>query len=237
VLLLDNDLDRELTVRIERIAPRDDALTAGRAATLALFRELFPGEILGRGQLVNLATATFVVTDLAGAGKLYDDLGEARAFALIHEHFRAIDAVIRREGGALIKTVDEGIFAAFADPLSAVQAALAMPDAVRSEEAAREAAGSLRIGVHRGPAMVATLNDHLDYFGATVRAAAALPKLASGGETLATESVTAEPRVAALLQARGVECEVVNGGTTAGLAGVVGRLVPRHAPPGANGSR
>ena len=42
VLALKNEHDRELVARIERTAARDDALTAGRAATLSLFRELFP---------------------------------------------------------------------------------------------------------------------------------------------------------------------------------------------------
>src|SRR5439155_10849665 len=43
VLALTNDQPHEVLVRVERMAPRDDALTASRAATLALFRELFPG--------------------------------------------------------------------------------------------------------------------------------------------------------------------------------------------------
>src|SRR5262249_26111751 len=41
VLGLDNDTDRELLLRVERQARRDDALTAARASSLALFRELF----------------------------------------------------------------------------------------------------------------------------------------------------------------------------------------------------
>jgi eukaryotic-like serine/threonine-protein kinase len=208
ILMLANEFDRELVVRVERIAPREDALTAGRASTMALFRELFPGEILEPGQLVNVATATFVVTDLEDSARLYEALGDAGAFSLIHEHFRRIDAVIRREGGALIKTVDESVIAAFNDPVSAVQAALSLPAAVAP--AGGDGPGlKLRVGVHRGPAMVATLNDHLDYFGSTVRIAAALPRLARGGEILLTQAVAAEPRVAALLEARGMIADVL----------------------------
>src|SRR5262249_12708081 len=43
---LTNDSEQELVVRVERTASRDDALTAARAAALALFRELFPDEVL-----------------------------------------------------------------------------------------------------------------------------------------------------------------------------------------------
>ncbi len=99
VLALANGLDREILVRVERIAPREDALTAARASSLALFRELFPGEVLSPGQLISLDTVTLVVTDLDQAGDLYADLGDARAFAIVLEQFRLIDARVRREGG------------------------------------------------------------------------------------------------------------------------------------------
>jgi serine/threonine protein kinase/class 3 adenylate cyclase len=209
VVSLLNDLDREVVVRIERIAPREDALTAGRASTLALFRELFPGELLEPGQLVNLATATFVVTDLEGANTLYDRVGDAKAFAVIHEHFRRVDSIIRREGGALIKTVDAGVFAAFTDPLAAVQAALALRES-ESPGAMTLAEGlALRVGVHKGPAMVATLNDHLDYFGTTVRAASALPEFCLPGEVVLSEVVAWEPRVAEYLQSMRIQSDLV----------------------------
>src|SRR5262249_11361746 len=55
LLALTNDHDQELVVRIERTAPRTDALTAARTSSLALFRELFPAEILAPGQLIGLA--------------------------------------------------------------------------------------------------------------------------------------------------------------------------------------
>ena len=55
LLALTNDYPQELVARLERAAPREDALTAARASTLALFRELFPGEILSPGQLVSVA--------------------------------------------------------------------------------------------------------------------------------------------------------------------------------------
>jgi serine/threonine protein kinase len=99
VLSLANESDREVLARLERAAPRADALTAARASTLALFRELFPGEVLAPGQLVSVATVTLLVTDLDRAGELYERLGDARAFAVLHEHFRLLDEGIRRHGG------------------------------------------------------------------------------------------------------------------------------------------
>src|SRR5262249_54109278 len=85
-LVLTNPTGGELIARVERTAARDDALTAARASSLALFRELFPGEVLSPGQLVSVATVTLLVTELVGPASLYESLGDARAFGLLHEH-------------------------------------------------------------------------------------------------------------------------------------------------------
>jgi serine/threonine protein kinase/class 3 adenylate cyclase len=207
VLALANESGEELLARLERAAPRADALTAARASTLALFRELFPGEVLAPGQLVSVATVTLLVTDLDRAGELYEGLGDARAFTLLHEHFRLLDQRIRRHGGAVVKTVGEGVLAAFSEPMGAVQAALGM-QALLAQSA--DLGGlRLRVGVHRGPAMAATFNDQLDYYGATVRQASRLPGLARGGEVILTQAVAGDPQVAALLAARGLEGELL----------------------------
>lgn len=205
VMSLANDREHELVVRVERTAPRDDALTAARASALALFRELFPGEVLAPGQLVSVATVTFLVTDLASAGGLYERLGDARAFGVLHEHFRLLNDRIRQEGGALVKTIGEGAWAVFNDPVAAARVALDLPSLVPEQAADLRP----RAGVHRGPAWAATLNDHLDYFGTTVNQAARLQKLAGAGEVLLSQAVMNDPQVAALLRTRGLDGELV----------------------------
>ena len=201
-LTLTNNQAHELLARVERTAPRDDALTAARASTLALFRELFPGEVLSPGQLVSVANVTLLVTALDQAGDLYQELGDARAFALLHEHFRLLDERIRREGGTLVKTVGAGLVAAFSASVAAVRAAIDLPAVLASKEITKSL--RLRIGVHRGPAMAATLNGHLDYFGTTVNIANELPHLIRGGELVLTPAVAGDLPVAALLQASGL---------------------------------
>jgi class 3 adenylate cyclase len=68
--------------------------------------------------------------------------------------------------------------------------------------------------------MAATLNAHLDYFGATVRQAAELPRLARGGEVVLSSAVCADPVVAGLLAGR---AEVF----TADLPGAPGSVLQR----------
>lgn len=49
----------------------------------------------------------------------------------------------------------------------------------------------------------------MGYFGTTARQAMRLPPLARGGELVLTRAVAADPRVAILFQARGLEGEVL----------------------------
>jgi class 3 adenylate cyclase len=209
VLVLANGHDRELVVRVERTASRGDALTAARAASLALFRELFPGEVLAPGQLATVSTVTFLVTALepVQADALYQGLGDARAFGVIHEHFRLLGDAIRQGGGAVVKTQGEGLVASFSDVTAAVRTAMGLPGRLAAHEATRPL--RLRIGVHRGPALAATLNDQLDYFGTTARQAAGTLDLARGGELVLTRAVAADPEVAALLSERRIATEIV----------------------------
>jgi serine/threonine protein kinase/class 3 adenylate cyclase len=207
-LVLHNRAAREVVVRIERTARREDALTAARAASLALFRELFPGEVLAPGQLVNVATITLLITELDGAAELYAELGDARAFTLLHEHFRLVADALDQAGGALVKTVGEGVLAVFSDSAGAVIAALALQPLLAAHEKTRRL--RLRVAIHRGPALAATLNDHLDYFGTTVRQALQLPAFAGGGAVVLSAAVCADPAVAALLAERGLTGALVD---------------------------
>jgi class 3 adenylate cyclase len=204
---LTNDTEIEMLVRIERIAPRTNALTAARAATLPLFRELFPDQRLTPGQLVAVSQITLLVTQLDRMGQLYRDLGDAKAFATIHEHFRLLEEIVKRDGGAVVKTIHAGMMAAFPEPVAAVRAALDMSDALAKAEATRNL--SFRAGVHRGPALTATINDRLDYFGITANLAAELPHLGQPGDLILSRAVGSDAQVVELLKAREVHSEII----------------------------
>ncbi len=206
VLALTNEHPVEVVVRVERTAPRADALTAARASTLALFRELFPDQALSPGKLAGMAALTLLLTDLDPAGRLYERFGDARAFGVLHGFFQAVGDAVKREGGAVVKTVGEGVLASFIDTEAAVRAALHLAGTTVSGP---EAGLRPRVAVHRGPVMVATINDHLDYFGATVSRASRLPQRVHGGEVVLTHPVASDPQVAALLHSRGTPIEVL----------------------------
>jgi serine/threonine protein kinase/class 3 adenylate cyclase len=210
VLVLTNPLDREMVIRIERTASRSDALTAARAASLALFRELFPGERLAPGRLATVSTVTFLVTEIDAeqADLLYSELGDARAFAVIHDHFERLGDRIRQAGGAVVKTQGESLIAAFNDVTPAVKTALELPFLRDGDPTSPPLL--LRAGIHRGTTLAATVNDQLDYFGTTARQAAAILHHTPAGTLVLSQAVASDPEVAALLNEREMETRVID---------------------------
>jgi class 3 adenylate cyclase len=202
-----NDFDREVTLRLERTAEREDALTAAQAACHSLFRELFPSEVLSPGELISVTSVALLVTEVKDAPELYEKLGDDQAFLLLHEHFRLLAEQIELEAGAVVKIQGDGLLASFADPACAVRAALRLGQALGKSP--RTAALKLRLGVHAGPAMVTTFNDKLDYFGAAVRTAMEMMHLAGGHELVLSEQISFDPSVRTMLDSRELPGEMV----------------------------
>ncbi|WP_145283380.1 protein kinase domain-containing protein [Pirellulimonas nuda] len=196
LLTLDNRYDVQQIVRIEKTIPRGDVLTAARAAALPRFRELFPGEVLDSGNTISAEQVSLLTTAIPEVDHLYARHGDAQGYAVVERHLRVLESTIRAGRGEVVKVVGEGVMAAFDDVGDAVRSALAIDAALAADPITSNLA--LAIGVHRGPAIVTTSNDRLDYFGAVARQALALPTAAGVGVTL-TEPVAADPLVDALL--------------------------------------
>lgn len=207
-VVLRNPFDLELVIRVERMAIRDDALTAAMASSLALFRELFPGEVLSPGQLVSVATLTFLVTAVADARRLYGELGDAKTFGMVREHFRLADEAIKSQSGALVKTVGEGVLGVFREPHAAVRAAFALPELMRQDPATRNL--HLRQAIHSGLAMAATINDHLDYFGQSVNSAWQLLDMAHADEVVLSDTVASHADVTEFLRSKGLTGTIID---------------------------
>ena len=214
VLVLRNGRSHEVVVRVERTAGRDDALTAARATALSAFRELFPDELLSPGQLAPASTVTLIVVQIEDGDRLYDRLGEARAFQLWQAAFRAMDSVIRAEG-TVVKAVGDGLVAAFSEVTPGVRAALRLAQAVAADSVATEL--KVKVGLHRGLALIATVNDRLDYFGQTVRTANRLAAAAEPHEVWMSVAAAGDPEVAALIRDRDVTLTEVSSGDRGSL--------------------
>ncbi len=157
-------------------------------------------------------------TDLKGSTALYDRIGDLKAYYLVRQHFETLGAVIDRNAGAIVKTIGDAVMASFTNPLDAVNAALEVFRAIAAFNETISDDINLKIGIHRGPAIVVSLNDRLDFFGQTVNVAARVQALAGAGDILLSANVHDDPGVQQALQGRDVAAERVDvRGVRAGL--------------------
>jgi class 3 adenylate cyclase len=140
---------------------------------------------------------------LAGAESVWGNLGDGPAFTLLQNLLGKLEELARREGGAVVQTDSRGGLVAFSDPLAAVRAATLAPAQLDMGSDAR-----LCVAVHRGPAMVATFNDRLGYFGATVRQVEQLAEGLSQGGILLSQPVVEDPQAVAYLRQQGLRVEL-----------------------------
>jgi predicted ATPase/class 3 adenylate cyclase len=124
---------------------------------------------------------SFVLTDIVGSVSLWERDPDQMAEAVARH-----DAIISREvsmaGGTLVRSKGEGdsTFSVFTHPGEAVAAAMAVQEAVSSEEWPSTAPVRVRLGVHTGDAEP---RDG-DWYGPAVNRAARLRALADGRQTL-----------------------------------------------------
>jgi class 3 adenylate cyclase/tetratricopeptide (TPR) repeat protein len=126
-------------------------------------------------------TVTVLFTDVVGSTELISALGDDACHALLLEHLERLRTVVVRHSGEVIKTLGDGIMAAFGSAVSAMDAAADVQAAVARENRRRSAvAVGVRVGVSGGDA---TFEDG-DWFGIPVVEAARLCALAAPGQAL-----------------------------------------------------
>ena len=192
------------TLIVEDRSWRQDVLTAERVMTLQAFRDLFSDQVLRPGDDVVISNVTFMFTDLAGSTSMYETVGDARAYRIVRELFATLGSVIRDNDGTIVKTIGDGIHAAFSRPEDALEAAIAMQRMVTGRQSSAEEI-AIRVGLHTGSSISVTLNERLDYYGATVNMAARLEGQGKGGQITMSEAFVQDVRVAPLLRGFAVE--------------------------------
>ena len=191
---------RRTTFVIEWRRWAEDALTAYEVTLLQGFRDLFSDQVLRPGDDVGIEQISLLFTDLKGSTALYERIGDAGAYHLVRQHFAFLTEVVRHADGAVVKTIGDAVMAAFADPVKAVSAALAIQARVAEFNAAQgEPSISIKLGLHQGPCIAVTLNDRLDYFGSNVNLAARLQGESRGGDIVLSEPLAEDAGVAALI--------------------------------------
>lgn len=218
-LRLHNRSSQPVELVLARVADQPWVSGAALAANQS-FRDLFSRELIQPGENFAIRHTAFVFTDIKGSTALYERIGDARAYALVRDHFQIMIEQVRAHGGAVVKTIGDAIMATFLDPAAATRFAVDVLRAFDAYNAQHQTGDSIivKIGVHAGPCLAVTLNERLDYFGRTVNLAARIQGLSVGRDLVLSQAIASAPEVGALLEQTGWRAEKY-GAELKGIAG------------------
>ena len=131
-------------------------------------------------------TVTFLFTDVEGSTRLWERHGELMRQAQ-RRHDDLLRDVIRAETGAVVKTMGDGLMAAFGDARAALRAAIAGQRALLVCDWDPLPPLRVRMGLHTAEATPVAG----DYHGSPVNRAARIADAAHGGQVLASGSTAA----------------------------------------------
>ncbi len=201
-LHLNNAADFRQTLRIERLQHREQAATAALVTSLQDFRTLFDAEVLRPGLRLGISNLAVLFSDLKDSTQLYENKGDATAFALVQTHFDIMTDIIRQHEGGIVKTIGDAVMAVFTHNEQAVSAALNILQAFQTHNQARpvEEHIIIKLGVHKGPCIALTMNDKLDYFGSNINRAARAQGQSRGNDLILSQAMYEDAKVQTCLQ-------------------------------------
>lgn len=168
---------------------------AARAADRLLEREAASREVsLGALQVWQALTervsgkpanreVTLVFTDLVGFSAWSLSVGDDATLKLLRRVSQVVEPPLLEAGGHIVKRMGDGIMAVFAEPLTAVRAAIEARDAVKSLDVDGYTP-RMRVGIHTGrPQRIGS-----DWLGVDVNIAARVMERATRGELVVSDS-------------------------------------------------
>jgi class 3 adenylate cyclase len=157
------------------------------------FRDLFADQVLPPGESLKVKRVAFVFTDLRGSTAMYAREGDPQAYGWVRDHFAVLFQATERNRGVTVKTIGDAVMASFLEPVNALRTAMDMhrdmAELNRRLGLSGDAALSVRLGAHVGPCISVTLNERLDYFGATVNIASRVSHLSHGDDVVLTTAM------------------------------------------------
>jgi class 3 adenylate cyclase len=176
------------------------ATSAAEVSMLQEFRDLFSSEVLSPDTEVNVQNLAVMFTDLKGSTLMYEQMGDAKAYASVREHFTFLVTHIGQFEGVLVKTIGDAIMAVFLDVNEAVKAALFIQrEFMREFGSKQDTPLILKIGIHCGPVIAINSNNLIDFFGRTVNIAARVQNESIGNDIILTEQILQYKTVKVLL--------------------------------------
>ena len=133
---------------------------------------------------VQSGTTTLLFTDIEGSTRLWEQEAALMSRALAqHDAFSRL--AVENNHGSIVKMTGDGMYAAFADPVDAINATVSLQQALSDPAATDGLELRIRYGLHLG---VVERRDQ-DLFGSPVNRAARIMKAAHGGQILLSQAV------------------------------------------------
>jgi class 3 adenylate cyclase len=186
ITLINSTSDEQLFI-VEEFGWDDKILTANEIFTFQRFRELFSGELLKYGESVSIESLVVAFTDLKNSSRIYEKLGDARAFDLVMKHFDILRKNIDEGEGAIVKTEGDAVMAVFRSPSGAIYSF--MKSQKELLDLHPDIPLKLKVGIHIGSCIAISLKDNLDYFGRNINFAARLPKFSQGDDIIISDEL------------------------------------------------
>ncbi len=130
--------------------------------------------------------AAVLFSDIAKSTQLYDQLGDKAANTIIRDCISILTKVTFRFQGTVIKSIGDEILCTFQNPSTAVNAGIAMHEAIDQLEYRDKpdfASPNIYVGIHYGP----VIKEEGDIFGDTVNVAARLVSIAKQRQIIVSE--------------------------------------------------
>ncbi|MDE1992566.1 MAG: DUF4242 domain-containing protein [Rhizobiaceae bacterium] len=127
-------------------------------------------------------------TDMVGSTQMTSRLGDRMAMELIRAHDAIVERCLGKYSGREVKHTGDGIMAAFASAVAAVDCARAIQQEFERYNQGSSEPIHIRIGLDCGE----PVEDSNDLFGATVQLAARLCAAAASDQILASENIQRE---------------------------------------------
>jgi class 3 adenylate cyclase len=134
---------------------------------------------------VETAFRTILFTDIEGSTQLTQQLGDARAMAVLRNHDQIVRDALHRNAGSEVKHTGDGLMASFRSVTGAIETGIE----IQRRLADAEAAGSTPLQVRVGIAAGEPVSEGGDLFGAAVQLAARLCQRTAPGTILASAGV------------------------------------------------
>lgn len=219
-MVVKNNSTNTIVFVVEKVKWDEKAATAAEVTALQDFRDLFSSEVLAEGKEIGIRNLCVLFTDLKSSTKMYETIGDAAAFGRVHRHFDFLTNIVRKNRGALVKTIGDAVMAVFPTTVDAITTAVEIQKNVGqfNRDFSFDPPIVIRVGFHHGPAIAVNANGYLDYFGRTVNIAARIQNESQGDDIILTEEVFHEPEIQAQLTQFPLE-QTFYGATLKGIDG------------------